>query len=122
VTGVQTCALPISIDQLVSCINESVNSLNLTNPNSVKQVVLVTNFKVQHSAGSRSIPIIESLLMQHADRHKELEVQFKNLFNITYRRIYYSAIAVSGFRLGGLTPLRQVLLLLLYTIYYYYYH
>ncbi len=101
------------VDILIGCINSSVYSLFGDKPlqqhsnNSIRQIVLVTNFKVQHSVGGLNLSTIEFYFKKQAIMHKELEISLKRNFNITYRRIYYSAIAVHGFRLGGLTPLRQ---------------
>ena len=103
------------VDRLIDCIKTRVYSTFSTNKTinstgsgqKIKQVVLATNFRVQHSVGGLSMPTIEIFFKQQAIKHKELEEAFRRDLNISYRRIYYSAIAVNGFRLGGLTPLRQ---------------
>ena len=70
--------------------------------------MLVTNFACQHSVWIMSLEEVEAALRLQAQRHAELAELLMSRYSITYRRIFYSAVAVQGFRTGGLTPARQV--------------
>jgi hypothetical protein len=70
-------------------------------------VVLVTNFMCQHSVWLHSLDRIEQLLRVHAEQHAALAVRLKQRYNLEYRRIFMSGVAIHGFRGGGITPGRQ---------------
>eukprot|EP01035_Chromulina_nebulosa_P014698 gene14698-19451_t len=101
---------------LVSCIestaialqqslSENVNR-SLVNEFTFREVVLVTNFMSQHSVWLLTLREIREHLQLQRDQHARLGQRLA-LLGLRYRRIFYSAVAVHGFRAGGLTPARQ---------------
>lgn len=73
----------------------------------VKSVVLVTNFMCQHSVWIHTLTEIENALHLHAKFHADLAEKLLKEKNIIYRRIFYTGIAIHGFKTGGLTPARS---------------
>lgn len=111
----------VQIHRLVNSkdISECIESVAMNLPNKmpggdldtivdVKTVVLVTNFMCQHSVWTMTMEEIEENLITQARVHDELAGKLLKTRNITYKRIFYSAIAIHGFRTSGLTPGRNM--------------
>jgi hypothetical protein len=94
------------IETTVTSVHQNRGSFEFNNTVEVKTVVLVTNFMCQHSVWTSSLAEIERLLHDQAREHGELAERLQ-LIGLNYRRIFFSGIAVHGFRTSGLTPARQ---------------
>jgi len=101
---------------LASCIEETVaqrlSLLNNTSSNTTafrfEEVLLVTNFMSQHSVWLMTLADIRRHLLLQALQHQRLAQRLLTRFGLRYRRVFFSAVAVHGFRAGGLTPARQL--------------
>ena len=92
-------------ENLIKCINKQVSKLLKLN-SLLTTVVLVTNFNIHHGQWKMTLEEVESHLQRQSSAYKHLRVSLA-ANGLTLRCIWFSGVAIHGFRVPGLTPARQ---------------